>query len=159
MLFKMNSLNDEPSCAEIPDNAQPSSIACSTLLSAVHKLVLNFVDLSFCQQVVSPKDHVHAYACEVLSLGLVLIEFNDAVREGDGTRIIRCWRYFLLLFKANRHTNYAVEAFNLLIQFYFILPHRLARQLVWSYRIAGKFGGNYICRFGLQPLKLNISGI
>ena len=25
-----------------------------------------------------------------------------------------------------------------------------------TYRIAGKFGGNYIWRFGLQPLKLNI---
>ena len=27
------------------------------------------------------------------------------------------------------------------------------------YRIAGKFGGNYIWRFGLQTLKLNIGGI
>ena len=27
------------------------------------------------------------------------------------------------------------------------------------YLIAGKFGGNYICRFDLQPLKLNIGGI
>ena len=28
-----------------------------------------------------------------------------------------------------------------------------------SFDIAGKFGGNYIWRFGLQPLKLNIAGI
>ena len=28
------------------------------------------------------------------------MEFVDAVREGDGKRILRCWRYFLLLFKA-----------------------------------------------------------
>ena len=31
--------------------------------------------------------------------------------------------------------------------------------LVKEYCIAGKFGGNYIWRFGLQPLKLNIGGI
>ena len=29
----------------------------------------------------------------------------------------------------------------------------------YVYRIDGKFGGNYIWRFGLQPLKLNIGGI
>ncbi len=42
-------------------------------------------------------DSVHAFACEVLTLGLLLMEFNDAIREG-GKRIIKCWRYFLLLF-------------------------------------------------------------
>ena len=31
--------------------------------------------------------------------------------------------------------------------------------LLTIYRIAGKFGGKYIWRFGLQPLKLNIGGI
>ena len=57
------------------------------------------------------------------------MEFNDAIREGDGGRIIRCWRYFLLLFKANKCANYAIEAFTLLVQFDFLLPHRQARQL------------------------------
>ena len=35
---------------------------------------------------------------EVLSLGLLLMEFEDAVKEGDGLRILRWWRYFLLFF-------------------------------------------------------------
>ena len=34
---------------------------------------------------------------EVPTLGLMLMEFNDAIKEGDGNR---CWRYFLLLLKA-----------------------------------------------------------
>ena len=139
----------------MPSLAQLPALRCS---SAAHKLLLNFVDLSFCQQVVSPEDHVHAYACEVLSLGLMLMEFNDAVREGDGTRIICCWRYFLLLFKANRHANYAVEAFNLLVQFDFLLPHRLARQLVWSRTInsQGRPGKNISCDLHMEHLNREV---
>ena len=34
-------------------------------------------------------DNVYAYACEVLSLGLLYFEFRDAIKEGDGERIIR----------------------------------------------------------------------
>ena len=77
-------------------------------------------------------DGVHAYACEVLTLGLILMEFNDAIREGDGERIIRCWRYFLLLYKANGRTNYSVEAFILLAQHDFLLSPRMAMQLSWN---------------------------
>ena len=46
-------------------------------------------------------DNVYAYACEVLSLGLLYFEFRDAIKEGDGERIIRIWKYLLLLFKAS----------------------------------------------------------
>ena len=50
------------------------------------------------------------YARETLSLGLLFLEFKDAVKEGDGTRVLRCWKYFLLLFHASGHTNYCLEA-------------------------------------------------
>jgi len=51
-------------------------------------------------------DHVCAYAQEVLSLGLLLMEFNNAT-EGDGFRILCCWHFFLPLFKDVEWTNYA----------------------------------------------------
>ena len=72
------------------------------------------------------------YARETLTLGLLLMELNDAVREGDGHRIIRCWRFFLLLFKASNRKNYSIEAFTLLCQFHFIFSERMKQQLVWS---------------------------
>lgn len=53
--------------------------------------------------------HVLLYAREVLTLGLFYMEFHDAIREGDGERIIRCWRYLLLLFNVSHCTNYSVE--------------------------------------------------
>ena len=38
----------------------------------------------------SEDDHVYNYACVRLSFGMLLCNFSDAVREGDGERIIRC---------------------------------------------------------------------
>ena len=67
------------------------------------------------------EDRVLSYACDILSLGLLYMEFVDGVRE-DGKRIIRCWR-FLLLFKASHRTNYSIEAFTLLAQNDVLLPY------------------------------------
>ena len=71
------------------------------------------------------------YACEALSLGLLLMEFRDGIREGDGERVLRVWKYLFLIFKATGHHNYALEAFTLLEQYHFLLPPFLAEQLKW----------------------------
>ena len=71
------------------------------------------------------------YACEALSLGLLLMEFRDGIREGDGERVLRVWKYLFLIFKATGHRNYALEAFTLLEQYHFLLPPFLAEQLKW----------------------------
>lgn len=42
---------------------------------------------------------VYDYACEVTSLGLFYLDMKDAVREGDGDRVLLHWKYLLLLFK------------------------------------------------------------
>ena len=47
----------------------------------------------------STSDKVKSYASEVLSLGLFHEEFRDAIREGDGERVLRCWKFMLLMFK------------------------------------------------------------
>ena len=38
------------------------------------------------------------------------MNFVDAIAEGDGNRIIRCWKYLLLHFYAEVKTKYAIEA-------------------------------------------------
>lgn len=40
-------------------------------------------------------DRVQEYGKEALALGMLFLEFKDAIREGDGTRVLRCWKYFL----------------------------------------------------------------
>ena len=67
----------------------------------------------------------HVYACKTLSLGLLFMEFKDAIRESNGNRVMRVWKYFLLLFKASDWKNYAIEALTPLFQYYLILPPHL----------------------------------
>ena len=57
-------------------------------------------------------DSVQEYAKETRSLGLhvLLLEFKDGIREGDGNTVLRCWKYFLLFFCATKHKNYCIEA-------------------------------------------------
>jgi serine palmitoyltransferase len=44
-------------------------------------------------------DCIYNYACVRLSMGLFVRNFDDAVREGDGQRIIKCWKYMTSLTK------------------------------------------------------------
>ena len=85
-------------------------------------------------------DRVKEYAMESLSLGLFLLEFKDAIREGDGTRVLRCWKYLLIIFRVTGHTNYCLEALNLLTQYYYTLPPRYAEQMLWG-RFVNSQGG------------------
>ena len=80
------------------------------------------------------------------------MEFMDATREGDGERIIRCWRYLLLLFKLDKRTNYSVEAFNLLAQYEFFFTPRMKAQLMWSRTVNmhGRAGKNISCDLHLN---------
>ena len=99
-------------------------------------------------------DNVYNYACEVLSLGLLYLEYRDAIREGDGERVMKIWKYLLLLFKASGRTNYSIEALTLLSQYYLILPSRLAEQLKWSRFIntTGLPGHNISCDLHMEHL-------
>ena len=76
-------------------------------------------------------DHVLEYAQEVCSLGLLFMNYRDSIKEGDGDRLVNCWKFMLPIFKATDRRNYAIEAFNTLVNIK-ILPPRLAHQLVWS---------------------------
>ena len=63
-----------------------------------------------------------------------------ASREGDGERLIRCWKFLLLHFKADRRVKYSVEAYHLLAQVNALLPPHMAHQLTWN-RICNISGG------------------
>ena len=111
------------------------------------------------------KDHVCEYARDVLTLGLLYMEFADAIREGDGGRILRCWRYFLVVFKVAGRKNYSIEAFNLLSQHNFIFSERMHMQLLWNrtVNVYGRPGKNVPCDLHMEHLnrecKASISGL
>ena len=84
------------------------------------------------QEILTYDDKITGYATELLILGLLYVEFTDAIHEGDGNRILRCWRFMLLLFRISGRTNYYIEALRMLCSYSFLLSPRQATQLHWS---------------------------
>ncbi len=70
------------------------------------------------------EDGVHCYGIEFLSLSLIWHGFHDSIREGDGDRILRYWKFLLVIFKSSNKRNYAKEAVNLLLQYYYLFSDR-----------------------------------
>ena len=86
------------------------------------------------------------------------MEYHDAIKEGDGLRVMRCWKYLLLLFKASQKKNYSIEAFQFLCQYYYYLPPRLAQQLLYSrfVNVHGREGCNIPCDLHMEHLNRTI---
>lgn len=85
-------------------------------------------------------DGVFNYASAVLNDGLLLLEFRDAIHEGDGLRIMRCWKFLLLYFRFAGHTKYAQEALNMQLLLNGSASPRVANQLCWG-RVVSTRGG------------------
>ena len=58
--------------------------------------------------------------------------YSDAIREGDGDRVLRCWRYLLAIFKSSGRKNYSIEALNMLYQYKYQFTPRQSAELLWS---------------------------
>ena len=56
-------------------------------------------------------DGIHDYCRHLLTVGCLYAEMRDAIREGDGERVLQCWRYLLPLFHNAGRKNYTIEAF------------------------------------------------
>ena len=63
---------------------------------------------------------------------MFLPEYSDSIREGDGERVLRCWKYMLPMFHSSRRNNYALESLHLLFQHDFSLLPKQAIELIWS---------------------------
>ena len=105
----------------------------TTVTSLAKDIVGKYVDLKWSVDgLASALDEVHEYACEVITLSLLWHAYHDAVKEGDGDRVICIWRFLMIVFKMSRRKNYALEAVHLLMQCEYILSPRLKAQLTWS---------------------------
>ena len=104
----------------------------------------------------SVEDGVMSYARELLTLGLIWLQFYDAVKEGDGDRILKI---MIPLFKASNHTNYLKEAVNLVLQAK-TFSERKAGQLLWSRCIntQGRIGHNLPCDLYQEHLNHCLKG-
>ena len=84
-------------------------------------------------------DQVHSYAHVLYHFAAIVYLFTDACKEGDGERVIRCWKLYMLHFHAERKTKYAFEALRLQFQLATLQPY-LVHQLTWG-RFVNTHGG------------------
>ena len=93
------------------------------------------------------------YTTDLITLGLLWHGFHDAIREGNGDRILLYWKFLLPIFKEENHHNYAKEAFNLLLKSLILSPRKLC-ELKWSRTVNthGKAGHNVPCDLHMEHL-------
>ena len=108
-------------------------IAANTVLCEKPDLSIEDLSHEIIQKFVTFLENgVYEYAKEVVSLGLLWECFHDAIKEGNGKRVLMIWKYLLLVFIAAKHKNYAKEAVILHLQHQYLFSDHQAAQLMWS---------------------------
>lgn len=90
------------------------------------------------------EDFMFNYHQGKLMLGLIIMSFEDAVKEGDGERLFQLYKILLLIYKAHGHTKYAYVTLLYLVKIHALLPEFEAHQLKWNrfYNTHGEKGKN-----------------
>ena len=128
----MKELNDKPSSSLILERLKSADDRKVAMDEICDKVVANFICTDFNKAPQTSKDQVKQYSLNLLSIGSFYLEFTDAIREGDGDRVLRCWRYLLPIFNRSGRRNYCLEAFKMLYQYHYALPPRQTQQLIWG---------------------------
>ena len=125
-----------------PDETPPPSTVIN-LKQLATKIVDEFTIISeaiLCKPVAESSDSMYNYTRVLCHYAALVTEFLDGWSEGDGIRVLRCWKVFLLHFYADRRTKYAFETLRLQFQLASLPPH-LISQLTWD-RFINTNGGN-----------------
>jgi len=91
-------------------------------------------------------DDMFSYQRALLDYGMLVLNFWDAISEGDGDRVFRCWKFFLMYLKhqGGSASKYSLEALYLVFQVHALLSPRSAQRLIWNRFVKNKpgLGGN-----------------
>ena len=90
-------------------------------------------------------DDMLCYQRSLLDYGMLVLNFLDGISEGDGERVVRCWKFFLMYLKHHGGSSkYALEALYLMFQINVLLSAQEAHRLVWNRFVKNKsgIGGN-----------------
>lgn len=87
-------------------------------------------------------DDVFSYNCALLADGLFFLNFLDAVKEGDGARLMRQYRYMLLYCQADGHSSnkYALECLYQSFCTNSLLSPRDRERFVWNRSVKNRGG-------------------
>ena len=77
-------------------------------------------------------DRILNYSKTALTLGLLKLDHDDAIKLGDGERILRLDSIMYLLYKRFHCTKYAYGMLETIMQSKVLLSERLAYRLIWN---------------------------
>ena len=83
----MATLSDEPNHSLLPLADSDENERRVALYRAVQEVIARHVSIGFNASTGNVVDGVMEYARKVLSMGMLFLEFRDAIREGDGERV------------------------------------------------------------------------
>ena len=94
-----------------------------------------------------PEDDAFNYNCSLLTDCFLFFNFLDGIKEGDGVRMVRQYKYFMLYCKAygSSSTKYALESlYQFFFQIYALLSPRDSERFIWKRFVnnSGKGGSN-----------------
>jgi len=137
-------------------------------LTCAKSIVERFVNIKLPPSTDEPSDDVldedsdeaYNYATDLLTFCLIWHGFHDSVKEGDGNRIMKYWKFLLPIFQQTGHYNYAKEAFILLAQENF-LSQRKVSELKWSRTVntQGRQGCNIPIDLHLEHLNRRLKSM
>lgn len=82
------------------------------------------------------EDHIFNYGCLHLSLGLLLRDAEDAVKEGDGDRLMTVWKILTFVYRLEGATKYALADLRIQASLLGLLTPKNAHRFKWN-RFAG----------------------
>jgi hypothetical protein len=88
------------------------------------------------------EDSVKNYSCNFLKMWLIRRVSILATRSGDGMRLLRHWKYAMLVYHAAHKVKYRLEAFLLLAGTLALHTPRVSHQIIWN-RFINLSGGQY----------------
>lgn len=103
----------------------------------------------------SKKDNILEYTKAVLWSGVGSMVRHDAVRENDGERIIRHWKYDMINYFENHHPKYFILGFRLLTAVNGGVSARLKEDLIWNRTVNNKGGADTNIEMDLQMEHFN----
>lgn len=96
---------------------------CRTCMSRPHTIYL---------LTQKPEDSIFDYGCLHLRLGLVVRDAEDAVKEGDGDRLMRVWTFLTLLFCLNGANKYALGGLRVQASILGLFTPKDAHRIKWN---------------------------
>lgn len=89
----------------------------------------------------SKRDHKQEHTLARLSFSFLILDMLDAIKEGDGERLLRLYKVAMLYYKGYGHSHYAYSTLLMTLQVNACLTPRLSHSVIWN-RFWNSKGGN-----------------